>query len=178
MRKYLPWFGSLLVLIVGFGTVYAAVQQSQRNDANWPQIQIAEDTADQLDQGLLPEQTIYGKVDAKKSLASFSIAYDKKGNVVTGSGYLDGKVPKAPLGVLKAAKGHDYHAVSWQPQKGVRIAAVAVASKDYYVLSGRNLKEVEKNENTTLLICILGGLMSVALLGFIYVASGGASDDF
>ena len=44
MKEHLPWFASLAILVVVFGTIYGAVQQSQRSDANSPQIQIAEDT--------------------------------------------------------------------------------------------------------------------------------------
>src|SRR4051812_19810300 len=108
MRKYLPWLGTLLVLIVGFGTVYAAVQQSQRSAANSPQIQLAQDSSAELNRSDDPDFLLTGHVDFKNSLAPFTIIYDKKGNVVTGSGFLDGKVPKAPIGVLEAAKGKDY----------------------------------------------------------------------
>jgi hypothetical protein len=79
---------------------------------------------------------------------------------------------------LQAAKGKDYYAVTWEPKNDTRIAAVTVAGKDYYVLSGRNLNEVEKNENRTLLLSLLGGIISVILLGVIFVASGGLTEDY
>jgi hypothetical protein len=60
------------------------------------------------------------------------------------TGYLDGKIPIVPLGVLENSKGKDYNFVTWQPKSGVRIASVSVSAKNYYVLSGRSLKEVEK----------------------------------
>jgi hypothetical protein len=178
MKKLLPWLASLAILVVGFGTVYGAVQQSQRSDANYPQIQMAEDTAAELQHGEFAAAQLAPNIDVAKSLAPFTIIFDKSGKVTQGSGYLNGKVPKAPLGILAAAKGKDYNAVTWQPQKGVRIAAITVAGKDYYVLSGRNLKEVEKNENRTLLLALLGGIVSVILLAFIFVVSGGLTEDF
>ncbi len=158
-------------MAVMFSTIYAAVQQSQRSDANFPQIQLAQDTAASLNQGDAPLVLVHGTVDASKSLAPFTIIYDKTGKVVLGSGYLDGKVPQAPLGVLTASNGKDYHAVSWQPRSDVRIATVTVAAKDYYVLSGRSLKEVEKNEAHTTQIVLLGCLVALALLSLIFVLS-------
>ncbi|HXE10158.1 MAG TPA: hypothetical protein VN554_01905, partial [Verrucomicrobiae bacterium] len=154
------------VVVVTFGTVYAAVQQAERRDANYPQIQLAEDEAAQINgAGNVYAPSSFSPVDMKTSLAPFVIVYDKNGHMVSGSGYLNGKVPTAPLSMLQAAKGEDYHAVTWQPANGVRIASVTVASKGYYVLSGRSLKEVEKNENQTLLIILIGGLVSLILVG-------------
>jgi hypothetical protein len=126
----------------------------------------------------LPSRYLGDDVDMAKSLAPFTIIYRKDGNILQGSGNLNGKVPKAPLGMLKSASGKDYHAVTWQPAKNVRIAAVVVADKNYYVLSGRNLKEVERNESRTFDITLLGGVLSVLLLAVIFVASGGLNEEY
>jgi hypothetical protein len=168
MTKLLPWLASLGILVVFFGTVYTVVQQAQRSDANYPQIQLAQDTADSLNNGTGDLNVYTGNVDIAKSLAPFTIVYDKKGNVVSGTGFLNGKVPKAPIGILEGAKGEDYHVVTWEPKGDIRIAAVTVAAKDYYVLSGRSLKEVEKNESRTLLLSFLGGVIATLLLGLIF----------
>ena len=153
------------ILVVIFGVIYATVQQAQRSAANYPQTQIAEDAAAQIDKGHDTHvASTLSPVDMQSSLATFTIVYDKKGKVVSGSGYLDKKVPKAPLGILEGAKGKDYNAVTWQPKKGVRIAAVTVAAKKYYVLSGRSLTEVEKNENKTFWLAFAGGIISIIML--------------
>jgi hypothetical protein len=165
MRKYVPWIVALAILWVVFGTIYGTVQQAQRNDANMPQIQLAEDAAALLNNEDSVASQIAQKVDMAKSLAPFTIIYDKKGNVIGGSGYLDGKVAKAPLGILEASNGKDFNAVTWQPKDDVRIAAVTTSAKSFYVLSGRNLKQVEANENQTLEIAIIGGLLATCLLG-------------
>ncbi len=171
MKKLLPWLAVLVLLAVTYGTIYAAVQQVQRSDANYPQLQLAEDTAASLNRGESPIGLVTGAADISKSLAPFTIVYDKSGHFITGSGYLDGNVPQAPIGVLKASTGKTYSAVTWQPKKGVRIAAVTVSAKNYYVLSGRSLKEVENNENHTMQIALLGGIVALMLLGMIYVLS-------
>lgn len=60
--------------------------------------------------------------------------------------------------------------MTWEPQSGVRIASVTVAAKDYYVLSGRSLTEVEKNESETFRIAFIGGVLSLLVLGVVLVA--------
>lgn len=166
LRRFFTELAILGVVVVTFGTIYATVQQAQRSGANYPQIQLAEDEAAQINSaGNIYAPSSFSPVDMKASLAPFVIVYDKNGHVVSGSGYLDDKVPVAPIGMLQAAKGKEYHTVTWQPAKDVRIASVTVASKGYYVLSGRSLKEVEKNESRTLLIALIGGLLSLVLVG-------------
>ena len=106
------------------------------------------------------------------SLAPFVIIYDTSGKVVSGSGYLAGQIPSAPLGMLESAKGAEYHAITWEPETGVRIASVTVATDKYYVLSGRNLREVERSEGNTFWLSAFGGVVTLAMLGtcFIVVA--------
>ena len=155
-----------MVIGIMFVTLYVTAQQVLRTNANWPQIQIAEDVAAQLNNNNLTPQSLIGNsVDMSKSLASFTSIYDVTGRTVTGSGYLDGQVAVPPKGILTSAEGQPYNAVTWQPKSGVRIAAVVVKAKNYYVLSGRSLVEVEKNEGQILTITLVGGLLSLVIVG-------------
>jgi hypothetical protein len=129
------------------GLVYVAVQQSYRQGANDPQIQMAEDAAAQLETGQQPA-TVVGSttVDMARSLAPFMIVYDEAGNVLAASVQLDGSVPPIPPGVLAAAQQSGENRLTWQPQEGVRMASVVTrfgGSHPGYVLAGRSLREVE-----------------------------------
>ncbi len=158
------WFAAVFIIVIIFGTIYAVVQQSQRMAANSPQIQLAEDTAAVLVKGAQPAALVHTSVAMDKSLAPFTNIYDKYGNAIIGEGTIDSKVPVFPQGVLTSAQGVPYHTVTWQPQTGVRIAAVAVQAGDYYVVSGRSLTEVEKNEDLSLQLSALGGIASLIVL--------------
>lgn len=159
---------SILVLAtaitVVFGTAYVLVQQSLRLGANDPQIQIAEDTAAKLNSGTQIDSLATSIIDISHSLTPFVVLYDKSGQPVAGSGYLNGKLPNIPKGVLTAANGKTYNAVTWQPQSTTRIAAVAVSSNDYYVVSGRSLHEVESRESTILKLTALGWTLAMLVL--------------
>ncbi len=168
MKKLVLLLGPVAILVLIFGTIYGTVQQSQRNEANSPQIQLAQDTAAELNQGVQPAAAVSGKVNLATSLSPFVIIYDQEGHVVAGSGYLNGSIPTVPYGVLTASNGHDYNTVTWEPQSNVRIAAISVQADKYYVLSGRSLKEVEANESQTFLISFVGGLLSLLVLVTMY----------
>ncbi len=168
-NKIIPWLTALGILFVIFLTIYGVSQQVQRNDADYPQIQIAEDAAAMLNSGAKPNSIASGAINMNSSLAPFIIVYTKSGQVISGSGYLNNKIPQAPIGILTNSNDKDYYRVTWQPQSNVRIAAVTVSANHYYVLSGRSLKIIEKNENHTFQIAFAGGLLSVAILfvGFV-----------
>lgn len=167
--KFIPWFAAYVVLTIIFGTIYTSVQQSLRLSANDPQIQIAEDAATEIKNGVVPDKVASGKVDISTSLAPFIIIYDKNGNPIAGSGYLEGYLPHISAGVPQhASSGHD-NMVTWQPQAKVRIASVTVKAGDVYVLSGRNLREVEKRENTVMQLSGVGWFLSLGVLVFLYM---------
>ena len=152
--------------------VAAAVQQDQRQTANDPQIQLAEDTAAALAAGqpvtaLVPAT----KVDLATSLAPYLIVYDDAGRPVAASATLNGAIPALPAGVLDAVRPGGEDRITWQPQAGVRGAAVITrvgGAAPGFVLAGRSLREVEKR------IDALTGIVLLAWLGglVVSVASG------
>lgn len=163
---------SLAVVTVIFGTIYVTQQQNLRMGAHETQVELAENTAATLNRGVPATNAVTGKVDMANSLSSFVIIYDKSGKVISGNGYLNGKIPTVPIGVLLNSKGKDYSFVTWQPDDNVRIAAVSVAAKEYYVLSGRSLKEVEKRVDSLLGYVLFGWFASIAfIIGGTYIFS-------
>lgn len=141
------WLPFVVTITAFCALTYATIQQSYRQNANDPQIQMAQDVADAIVDGkdvgtLLPIDKIY----VAKSLAPFLIVLDQEGNEIASSVILDGQTPELPNGVLDSTKELGENRITWQPSDGVRIAAVIVSYKDGYVLAGRNLREVEARE--------------------------------
>ena len=168
-RTILPWLTAAIILCIVFGTAGVMVKTAQRVAANNPQIQLAEDTAAKLRSGATPQSLVTDKIDFERSLAPFIVIYDTSGKPLTGTGYLGGQLPDVPIGVLKAADGKDHSAVTWQPRSDTRIAAAIASSGNYYVLSGRSLREVEREESVTYLLAAigLGASLVVLLVGYI-----------
>lgn len=151
LRRWLPLAVAITALC---GLVYLAVQQELRQTANDPQIQMAGDAAAALENGAAVESVVpAGKIAVEKSLAPFVMVFDDRGEVLGSSALLHGQVPQLPAGVLDYVRSNGQDRVTWQPEPGVRIAAVIVRSQGAqpgFVLAGRSLREVEIREDNTL----------------------------
>jgi sensor histidine kinase regulating citrate/malate metabolism len=143
------WLPIAIVTTAMCALVYIVVQQSLRQEANDPQIQLAEDTATALSNGQTIESVVpTTTVDMARSLAPFVMVYDGQGQVLASSGQLNGQPPRIPFGVLDNAMENGDDRVTWEPQNGVRLASVAVpyttnAQVVGYVVVGRSLRMVE-----------------------------------
>lgn len=148
--------------------MYMTVQHVLRSSANDPQFQMASDTAIQLEQGADPA-TVVGmhQVDMARSLAPFLIVYDANGNPLASAVRLNGSVPKPPSGVFHYASEHQQNALTWQPQPGVRIAAVVRSfggSHAGFVLAGRSLRLVEERIRATVRMVALAWAVMMAVV--------------
>ena len=178
LRHWLP----LALLTCAFCSLtYLAIQQVLRMGANDPQIQIAEDTAASLASGSNPASLVPSTtVEISTSLAPFVIVLDPSGTIVATSGLLHGQKPTLPAGLLDYARSHGEDRVTWQPEPGVRMAAVIVpvdGGKSGFVLAGRSLREVEKRVDQltlevggTLALTLVASLVIVALVEIIIPA--------
>ncbi|HST04361.1 MAG TPA: hypothetical protein VLQ48_06445 [Chloroflexia bacterium] len=147
-RAILYWLPIAAAVTALAGLIYVVVQQNYRQSANDPQIQLAEDSAARLGSGAQPQAVVGAdKIDLVRSLAPFLIVYDDKGNPVASSAQLNGQAPPLPVGVFSSVRESGEDRLTWQPQEGVREAAVIVqfgGSQPGFVLAGRSLTEVEK----------------------------------
>jgi hypothetical protein len=138
------WLPFAVTITAFCALTYATVQQSYRQNANDPQVQMAQDAADAIVDGKGAETIVPSdKVSVAKSLAPFLIAFDREGNIIASSVILDGQTPELPDGVLESTKELGENRITWQPRSDVRIASVIVSYEDGYVLAGRNMREVE-----------------------------------
>jgi hypothetical protein len=167
LSAWLPFAIGITILC---GLVYVSVQQMLRMDANDPQIQIAEDIARALANGQTPQSTLpSAKVDMAKSLASFGMVYSDSDQLVVSSGAIGTGTPSVPSGVLENVRKSGEERLTWQPQKGVRIATVVVryegssAAASGFVLVGRSLRETENRENAMLTYSLAAWLTALLL---------------
>ena len=173
--SFLKLFLPFAIIITAFCLLVSiTVQQSYRQSANDPQIQIAEDIATLISQGANPQNYIpIGKVDISKSLATYILIFDKNGGLIGSSASLDDKTPQIPNGVLASAQKQGETKITWQPKVGVRSATVIVYYKGAnpgYVLVGRSLREVEiREDNLTLMIFATYVLTLLATAACIYI---------
>lgn len=172
-------FGALLTVVLG--SVYAVGRHILRQSANDPQIQQAQDWADQISSGAAPTNLAMGPfIDPTHSLAHFGIVYDKDGNIASSSVTAPTTMlqPDGVLAAVSVSPNKETH-FTWQPTSGVRFATVikqtSFADKTYYVLAARNLRETEKRIDQTAVIIFWSWVAGLALIAVILHGNGVAS---
>ncbi|MEI6477786.1 MAG: hypothetical protein WCO52_02265 [bacterium] len=160
------WLPFALCSLIGISFAYIGIQQEMRQSANDPQIQLAEDAATSIEKGTSPSTVIPKEtVDPSTSLAPFVVVTDLAGTVISGSGTLSGKTPVPPHDSLVVATGTSENRITWQPEGGVRLAAVIRhfgGERPGYVIAARSLREVENREND---LTIMAGIAMFISLG-------------
>lgn len=153
--------------------VFAGFQQSMRMGANQPQIQMTQHVTSMMTHG----QSVNGfhtshPIEIQQSLAPFLVIYNNQGAPVVSTGELYGRTPVIPMGVLAYAKQHGQDKLTWQPEQGVRIAAVVQYHANHgggFVLAGRSLRVVEQGETSLLKmiemawLVLMGGLIAMVI---------------
>ena len=167
--KWLPF----AVVVTAFCLLgYVTVQQSLRQGANDPQIQMAEDAAAALKRGSGNESVLpKTPVEMSTSLAPFLVLFNNSGKPTASSGLLFGAMPDYPKGALDAARQSGENRVTWQPSPGVRIASVVVPYDNGFVMAGRSLREVEKRESQTQMFAVTIWLLTLVAV-FVVIVVG------
>ena len=176
-RIFRRWISLVFVTTALCGLVYLAVQQSLRQGANDPQIQMAEDAAAALQtststQDIVPSS---GIVNINKSLAPYIVLYDASGRPIAGNGLLNNSLPNLPAGVFGYVAGAGEDRFTWQPAPDIRQAVVVTqvanaASPVSFAMVGRSLREVEIREGhvffevAAVWCFVVGGLLILEII--------------
>lgn len=171
MKRYHRLFYAFVVVTIVFGTIYAVMQQQNRQQANDMPTMIATEAATQLNDGLTLSGLDIGKVDVRTSLMPFLTVYDKQGKVVAGSGWLSGKVAELPKGVVQHATLGKNHYVTWSPALGLRFATATVATEKYYIVGAQSLKTTEHRIDQLGWLVLYGYIIALSAIVWAYVFS-------
>lgn len=161
--------------------VYGAAQQGLRQQADDPQVALAENAAARLDAGVGPASVAGAeRVELERSLDPFVLVFDPSGQLLAASATLHGQPPDYPGGVFGTVRARGQDHVTWQPEPGVRSATVAVAWQGGFVVAGRSLRLTEQHEDLIGMIVAFGWLVTMALVAgaallvaAVYPPSGG-----
>lgn len=169
-QEWLSYITPLVIIFIIFLTIICVEEQILRQNANDPQIQMAEDGARQIEAGIpalniIPQDT----VDLEKSLAPFVIVFDDQGKPIASSASLEGAVPVPPQGVFDNTRKLGEERLTWEPKKSVREAAVIKhfdGQNPGFILVARSLEEVEARKFYLSLIILVGFTFSVVIAIF------------
>jgi len=176
MKKIQPvtYLAAIAIVTVFSAIIYVSVQQSYRGNANDPQLQIAGDIANRLNEGKAIDHFMQGDtVDVARSLSVFKVLYDSNKLPIHATGLLDGKLPRLPKGVFDFARRNMENVFTWQPRNGVRVAMVLMASTAPhrgFVGVGRSLIEIERRESNLTTMVFTSWIISLAIILFHFLA--------
>ena len=165
------WLPAAVGLTVAAGLAYAVMQQVERQGADGPAVQMAEDAQARLEVGAAPADLVTTPpVDVAGSLAPFVIVYDDAGAVRASGAALAVAPLLLPPGVLDTVRRTGEWRGTWAPISAVRLAVVVrrvggVAAPGF-VLAGSGLREVEARiDRIGALVAAgwLAGLLALAL---------------
>ncbi len=165
LRRWLPF---ALLSTVLCGLIFVIAQQSLRLSADDVLAQLATDASILLEHGT-GAADIVGPypVDMGRSLSPFFMIFDQHQAVVASMGTLEGNTPTLPDGALYQAIGRGQHRFTWEPQPGLRFAAVirTFSSNDQYgfVLAARSLREVDYRISIMMLLSLGAWITSLIL---------------
>lgn len=165
-----------LILTLWGGAAAITMQQMLRRGANHPQVEMALRYTRAIAAGNKPEDLLpSNRIDLQTSLEPFAIFYNGAGVPVASTATLNDQVPSPPAGVFDHARRFQDDTITWQPQPGVRMAAVVRrvdGPMPGFVLTGRSLQLVEDQESAlrrgTFVTWFI--LMSLLALGALFLS--------
>ena len=172
--KHLSYLSAMLVITFIAALIYISVQHVHRSEANDPQVQLAHDLRDRIQQGRLQEP--YGlddSIDLARSLDVFTSLYDGSGRPLASNARLGGQIPLLPAGVLHYVNDHGEDWVTWQPQKDTRLATVILRVNNppvRYIAVGRSLSLVEDRTNHLGTMALLCWILCLVIVGINWLA--------
>ena len=164
------WFILAVTLTLMCGIIYIVVQQNYRLTANDPQTSMANDAANDIDNGMDPITLVTNPpLDLSNSLSPYLIIYNGNKEPVASGTLLNGKIPELPSGVLDYVKKNGEDVISWQPRPGIRQALVIKKTKGnlFYVAAGRSLQKTEERISVLGKQIMFGWICSVIIIFFV-----------
>jgi len=178
MRYKFGYFLPLAFLITAiFMSVFVMLQQTLRQTAYDPQIQLSEDVAHNIATGNSFNSLLPADIELSQSSALFVIVYDKDGKITSSTATVNGLMPNLPPGVLSFAKVHGQDRLTWQPTDDMREATVVThfsGKNEGYVLVGRSLRETERRIELTMKLAGFGWIVTFVgtfIASFLFIKS-------
>lgn len=174
LASLVHWLPLAVLTVFVSGMVYGTVQQGYRNAANDPQIAVATDAVNALQDGADPASVVpASKIDLAVSLAPFLAVYDTNGRLLASSATLHGQpldpaTGTLPPGIFVSAKANPPDIVTWQAASGERSALVVMPYSGGYVVSGRSLAPTEDRESQ-LLVQVAAACIATLVATFLAV---------
>jgi hypothetical protein len=179
-RRFIPWILSAVIVTCFCGLIGVVVQQSFRQEANDPQIQMAKEMSAAFLNNQFTEETLKSsfetfipskiQVNVETSLSPWIQIYDASGeNLYSSMMTSDAQsTPRVPKEVFERVDKQGENRITWQPKKGIRQAIVVTkfsGLRNGYIVAGRSLAEVEHRIGSMWMFIGIGWFSMMVLIG-------------
>ncbi|HEY3783134.1 MAG TPA: hypothetical protein VGL56_18810 [Fimbriimonadaceae bacterium] len=165
-------YAAATAVVSSFAILVMAIlwQQTLRRGADQPQGMIVDTMASQMARGA-PLRISNASAEMNSTVRPFLIFYGNDGKPKWSTVFLNRKIPTPPTGIFDNLSRDGSEKFTWQPQPGIRVAAVARSVKGGFLVAGRSLQFTEVREAQARVIVVSLWLVLMAtLIGF--AASG------
>ena len=160
---------SFVILTLTAILVFGAFQFTLRSSANDTPNEISEQISKVIKLGQTPNLG-YDTINPKTDSSPFVIVFDDQKKEVVSNLKTDNQTPNLPSGVLDEVDKKGINSISWEPEKGTRLAVTikkVETTKKFYVLTGQSLTRAE-NKIKTILYLVIGfwlvGIIAITLI--------------
>lgn len=172
MERIIRWATAAIVVTAIFVTLYAVMQQAERQGADDAPIRLASQVASQLQAGDTVVASSRDQVRLENSDEAFFVVYNGSGTAIAGTGMLGGHLAALPQGVV-TAQGGSKGTVTWQPRPGLRFATDRVQVDGRVVIAGESLAPTESRIDRLGLLIVAAWAATIVVLAIAFAADQG-----
>jgi hypothetical protein len=167
MRRFIMWLTAAIIVTLIFGSLYLTLQRLGRSSANAAPAAAVATQAQMIDS----DPPAAPRLELTPDSAVFVLVYGEDDKPVSGTVTLHGSLPVIPSGVLRTARTAGTDTVTWQPERGLRMAVVARSVAGKVVVGGQSLTPFEERDNMVLLFLGFSWLAGMVVLAAGYAGS-------
>ena len=145
------WIAGAVLITLAAGAAWLGYGVSIRSGGDQQPLQFATRAASLLAAGSRPASILPPAINMAASPAPFVMVFDRRHHVLASSGRLNGRIPVLPGAVLAWAAGHGEDRITWEPQPGLREAAVIEPygqPRLGFVLAAQSLQTISARQRT------------------------------
>ena len=145
------WIAGAVLITLAAGAAWLGYGVSLRSGGDQQPLRLATRAASQLEAGSPPASILPPAITMATSPAPFVMVFDRRHHVRASSGRLNGRIPVLPGGVLAWAAHHGEDRITWEPQPGLREAAIIEPygqPRLGYVLAAHSLQTTSARQRT------------------------------
>jgi hypothetical protein len=143
------WAAGAILAALAAGVVWFGAGLALRSGGNRQPLRLAAAAASRLASGSRPAAVLPPMIDMASSPAPFVIVFDAQHHILASSGRLNGQLPVLPASVLAWVDRHGQDRITWQPQPGLREAAVIEpyrGTRQGIVLAAQSLRDISSRQ--------------------------------